>query len=84
MKKFSGKQFSLHYAFKVDGPNYCKPVMKGGHTHNHIFNKLCKITYIVHGKKRKLPRKLKKYYSKQFYARLWFEDVISQYTVIIG
>lgn len=32
MKKFSGKKFSLHYAFNVDGPNYRKPVMKGGHT----------------------------------------------------
>lgn len=40
MKKFSGKQFSLHYAFNVDGPNYCKPVMKGGHTHNHQRNAL--------------------------------------------
>lgn len=38
MKKFSGKQFSLHYAFNVDGPNYCKPAMKGGHRHNHIYN----------------------------------------------
>lgn len=38
MKKFSGKKFCLHYAFNVDGPNYCKPVMKGGHRHNHIYN----------------------------------------------
>ena len=38
MKKFSGKKFSLHYAFNVDGPNYCKPVMKGGHRHNAILN----------------------------------------------
>ena len=40
MKKFSGVQFNFHYAFHVDGPNYCKPAMKGGHTHNHQRNAL--------------------------------------------
>lgn len=38
MRKYSGVQFNFHYAFHVDGPNYCKPAMKGGHTHNHVNN----------------------------------------------
>lgn len=38
MRKYSGVQFNFHYAFHVDGPNYCKPAMKGGHTHNHVKN----------------------------------------------
>ena len=40
MKKYSGVQFNLHYAFNIEGPNYCKPAMKGGHTHNHARNVL--------------------------------------------
>lgn len=38
MKKFSGVQFSCHYAFCTNSLNYCKPPMKGGHRHNHARN----------------------------------------------
>lgn len=43
MRKYSGVQFNFHYAFHVDGPNYCKPGMKGGHTHNHQRNAAIRI-----------------------------------------
>ena len=38
MKKFSGIQFSCHYAFNTDFDFYCKPTMKGGHRHNYARN----------------------------------------------
>lgn len=38
MKKFSGVQFSCHYAFNTNCDFYCKPPMKGGHRHNHVRN----------------------------------------------
>lgn len=40
MKKFSGVQFSLHYAFVTNFNFRCKPSMKGGHVHNHARNVL--------------------------------------------
>jgi len=38
MRKFSGVQFSCHYAFNTNCDFYCKPSMKGGHRHNHLSN----------------------------------------------
>ena len=40
MKKFSGVQFSCHYAFNTNCNFYCKPSMKGRHRHNHARNVL--------------------------------------------
>lgn len=69
MRKFSGVQFSCHYAFNTNCNFYCKPSMKGGHRHNHIFNVCYRITF--RGKYRKrLPREEKKRFVENFWANI--------------
>lgn len=69
MKKFSGVQFSCHYAFNTNCDFYCKPPMKGRHTHNHIYNKCHK--YVFRGKNaRKIDRNDKKEFVRIFYIGL--------------
>lgn len=38
MRKFSGNKYHFNSEYLTNGPNYRKPVMKGGHTHNHVKN----------------------------------------------
>ena len=69
MKKFSGVQFSCHYAFNTNCDFYCKPSMKGGHRHNHIYNVCNRITF--RGKYRKrLPREEKKRFVENFWENI--------------
>lgn len=69
MKKFSGVQFSCHYAFNTNCDIYYKPNMNGGHRHNHIYNVCNRITF--RGKYRKrLPREDKKRFVENFWANI--------------
>lgn len=70
MKKFSGVQFNFHYAFHTDGPNYCKPPMKGGHRHNHVYNKCHKHVFRSKQARKNVDREDKKEFVRVFYLGL--------------
>lgn len=70
MKKFSGVQFSCHYAFNTNCDFYCKPSMKGGHRYNHIYNKCHKHLFRSKQARKNVDREDKKYFVRVFYLGL--------------
>ena len=40
MRIFSGNKYHFNSEYPTNGPNYRKPIIKGGHTHNHQRNAL--------------------------------------------
>lgn len=70
MRKFSGVQFSCHYAFNTNCDFYCKPSMKGGLRHNHIYNVCNRITFRGKKSRRVRPAKVKKYFVSIFWANI--------------
>lgn len=70
MKKFSGVQFSCHYAFNTNCDFYCKPSMKGGHRHNHIYNKCHKHVFRSKLSRKNIDREDKKEFVRVFYLGL--------------
>ncbi len=69
MRKFSGVQFSCHYAFNTNCDFYCKPSMKGGHRHNHIYNVCNRITF--RGKKSRRVRLA----DKKYFVSIFWENI---------
>ena len=59
MRKFSGNKYHFNSEYPTNGPNYRKPVMKGGHTHNHVFNAVNRHTF--RKKKQRLKAKNRKF-----------------------
>lgn len=64
MRKFSGNKYHFNSEYLTNGPNYRKPVMKCGHTHNHVFNAVNRHTF-----RKKKERKKAKDHKYLFYRQ---------------
>ena len=70
MKKFRGIQFTCIDELNFDSSNYRKPSMKGGHTHNHIYNKCHKHIFRSKQARKNVDRKDKPEFVRIFYMNL--------------
>ena len=69
--------YGKEYGFRKCYEHY-KPNLKGGHTHNHLKNKLLKHRYLCESKRHKNERYLEDFISRRRYIPAVIHDILNR------